>query len=311
MVLKKGHEIILGAKKDHLFGSVVLFGMGGVAVEAIKDRNIGIPPLNQTLARRLIEGTRVYKLLKKGYRSIPPANLELLERVIVKFSQIIVDFPELAEVDLNPVVIGNEECIALDARMVIDKKYFERVHPDIHDNLVISPYPKEFVKTFDFNGIQMTFRPIKPEDEPMWIDMFNSFSEETMRYRFFHIIKDMPHDKRIRYTFNDYSREIAIVPVIEQNGIKKILGVARMTGDANNETAEFAIVLRDDWQSKGLGEQLFDHIMDIARKKGWNRMIAATMPGNVKMINLFKKKGCKVEFDSVEKIYNVVFELNK
>jgi acetyltransferase len=119
----------------------------------------------------------------------------------------------------------------------------------------------------------------------------------------------MPHNKRIRYTFNDYSREIAIVPVIEEDNQKRILGVVRMTGDADHETAEFAVVLRDDWQSRGLGEKLFDHIMDIAKKKGWKRMIAGVMAGNTKMLNLFRKKGCKVEFDSDEKMYNIVYEL--
>ncbi len=310
----KGHEIIIGSKKDALFGSVILFGMGGIAVEAIKDRNVGIPPLNQTLARRLVEGTKVYNLLKKGYRNIPPANLELLEQVLVKFSELLVALPEIKEIDMNPVFIGNEECIALDARMVLDKEYFEAVskgtaHP--HDHLVITPYPKQFCKTVDFEGKKIELRAIRPEDEPLWLEMFNSFSEETRRFRFFHVIRDMPHDKRVRYTFNDYSREIAIVPVIEEEGRKKILGVVRMTGDANHENAEFAIVLRDDWQGQGLGELLFDYIMEIAKKKGWKRMEANVISGNMKMVNLFKKKGCELSFDKDEGMYNVLYDLSK
>lgn len=309
MVNMKGHEIIIGSKKDPLFGTVIMFGMGGVAVEAIKDSNIAVPPLNQTLAKRLIEGTKVYKLLKDGYRNTSPANLMLLEEMLVKFSQLIVDLPELAEIDINPVIIDDKMILALDARMMIDADYYNKqdVHP--HDHMMINPYPKEFVKKFDFNGKEMTFRPIRPEDEPMWIEMFNSFSEETRRYRFFHVIRDMPHEKRIRYLFNDYSREIAIVAEVTENDQRMLLGVARMTGDANHETAEFAIVVRDEWQSHGLGEEMFDHIMHIAKKKGWKRMIATTLGDNMKMVNLFKKKGCTVTKDPDENSYSIVYEL--
>lgn len=309
MISSKGYELIIGAKKDFLFGTIILFGMGGIAVEAIKDRNIGIPPLNRTLAKRLIEGTKIYKILKDGLRNIPPANMDILENTLVKFSRLLVELPEIKEIDINPFRIGENEGIALDARMIIDKEFLEKDTHKQHDHLVIMPYPKEYIKKIDIEGKEITLRPIRPEDEPMWIDMFNSFSEETMRFRFFHIIKDMPHNKRVRYTFNDYSREIAIVPVIEENGEKKILGVVRMTGDANHEIAEFAIVLIDGWQGKGLGEHLFDHIMDIARKKGWKKMIAATMPGNIKMINLFKKKGCIVKYDPIEKLYDISYDL--
>jgi acetyltransferase len=312
MASKKCYELIIGSKKDSLFGSVVLFGMGGIAVEALKDSTIGIPPLNQTLAKRLIEGTKVYKLLEKGFRNVPPADLELLESTLVKFSQLIIDLPEIKEIDINPLKICDEHCIALDARMILDKEYFENKDVKKDDHLVISPYPTKYVKTFKFNNeIEMTFRPIRPEDEPMWLEMFNAFSEETKRFRFFHIIKDMPHNRRIRYTFNDYSREIAIVPVIEEGGKKKILGVVRMTGDANHDIAEFAIVLIDEWQSKGLGEILFDYIVEIAKDKGWKKILAAVLPGNVKMLNLFKKKGCSVSFDKEEGIYNISYEIIK
>jgi acetyltransferase len=311
MVSAKSHEVIIGSKKDSLFGSVVLFGMGGIAVEAFKDRNVGIPPLNQTLAKRLIEGTKIYKLLKDGFRNIPAANMELLEKTLVNFSKLLIDLPEIKEIDMNPIAIDDKECIALDARMILDEDYFKQKNPHLHDHLVISPYPKEFVKKIKFEGTDLILTPIKPEDEPMWLDMFQDFSEETKRYRFFHLIKDMPHNKRVRYTFNDYSREIAIVPVIKEDGKEKILGVVRMTGDADHEVAEFAIVLRDKWQSKGLGEILFDHIMDIARKKDWKKMIAGVLPDNSKMLNLFKKKGCTVTFNRDENMYEVVYNIKK
>ncbi len=307
---QKAHEVIIGMKKDPQFGSVVLFGMGGIAVEAINDRNIGIPPLNQTLARRLIKGTRVYKLLEKGFRNIPPVDLALVEKTLVQFSSMIVDLPELKEIDINPLRISENSCIALDARMVLDGEYITNPKKRPHGHLIINPYPKEYVKTIHFRNQEITLRPIRPEDEPLWLDMFNSFSEETLRYRFFHVIKEMPHDRIVRYIFNDYSREIAIVPEIEIDGKKKLLGVGRMNGDANHEIAEFAIALRDDWQSKGLGERLFDHMLLIAHKKGWKRLIATTLEGNVKMVNLFRKKGCEIVRNVDEGTFSVTYQID-
>jgi len=308
MVSGVGHEIIIGSKKDHLFGSVVLFGMGGIGVEAFKDRNVGIPPLNQTLAKRLIEGTKVCKFLKEGYRNIPPANMKLLEETLINFSQLLVDLPEIKEIDINPIKINDKEIVALDGRIILDEKYMKDPK-NASDHLVISPYPKEFVSKKTIGGVDMTFRPIRPEDEPMWLEMFKSFSQESLRFRFFHIIKEMPHSKRIRYTFNDYDREIAIIPVTEENGKKKILGVARMTGDANHNHAEFAIILRDKWQSQGLGEELFDYLMDIAKKKGWKKMTALVLRDNTKMVRLFKKKGCSVTYDPDEDLEKVEYNL--
>jgi acetyltransferase len=131
-----GHEVILGSKKDSLFGSVILFGMGGVAVEAIKDRNIGLPPLNRTLAKRLVEGTKVYKLLKKGYRNIPAANMDLVEEVMVRFSQLLIDLPEIKEIDINPLRIDDKNVIALDARMLLDADFFGKENPDRKHHIV-------------------------------------------------------------------------------------------------------------------------------------------------------------------------------
>jgi acetyltransferase len=174
MVKKKGYEVILGAKTDSLFGPVILFGMGGVGVEFFKDVSVGLPPLNQTLARRIMEETKVYQLLK-GYRNMPPANLKLLEEIMVQFSQMLVDFPQLKEVDINPLFIDEKEALALDARVVFDKeKVFAKIEP--HEHLVISPYPKKYETLWKLrDGRSVLLRPIKPEDEPMWLEMFQSF----------------------------------------------------------------------------------------------------------------------------------------
>jgi len=309
MISKPFHELIIGAKKDPLFGSVILFGSGGITVELIKDKVIGFPPLNQTLAQRLMEKTKIYKLISEGWRNISPADLQVVQRTLVRFAQIMVDLPEIREVDINPLMAADKECLALDARIILDEEYFQgRIKPGRH--LALSPYPTEYVKKFKFRDVDMTFRPIRPEDEPLWVDMFKSFSQETSRQRFFHAIKEMPHSERIRYTFTDFNREIAIIPEIKENGDRILLGVARMTAQVDQETAEFAIVLRDKWQSIGLGEKLFDFIMDIARQKRWKVMVADVLPDNTKMINLFKKKDCCLDYNARDDLYNVVYRLS-
>ncbi|MEM2953659.1 MAG: acetate--CoA ligase, partial [Candidatus Bathyarchaeia archaeon] len=186
MVKKNGYEVIIGAKKDPLFGPVILFGMGGIGVELFKDYAIGIPPLNQTLARRLLEETKVYQLLK-GYRNMPPANMKLLEEILVRFSQMIIDFPQIKEADINPLLINEKEAYVLDARIVVDKDLiFKKVEP--HQHLIISPYPKKYEILWKLrDGRTVLLRPIKPEDEPLWLEMFQNFSEESIRYRFFQI----------------------------------------------------------------------------------------------------------------------------
>lgn len=309
MVHGQHYELILGSKRDPVFGSVILFGAGGVAVELTRDTTIGFPPLNQTLARHLMEGTHMFSLLHRGHRTLPPANIRFLERILVHFSQLIIDIPEIQEIDINPLVASADYCIALDARMIIDPRWVD-VKTESYDHVSLSPYPRQFTKKIDIENTQITLRPLRPEDEPKWLEMFNSFSEETRRFRFFRIIKDMPHYERIRYVFSDYNREIAIVPVTGQAENEVILGVGRMSGVASDGTAEFAIALRDEWQSRGLGEQLFDFLIEICRKKGWKRITATALANNTKMIHLFRKKGCRLKYDSIEKVYHVSYTIH-
>ena len=242
MVKREGYEVILGAKSDPLFGPVVLFGMGGVGVELFKDVAVGLPPLNQTLARRMMEETKVYRLLK-GYRNVPPANLKLLEETMVRFSQMLVDFPQLKEVDINPLFINAKEAFALDARVVIDKeRVFAKFEP--HEHLVISPYPKRYETLWRLrDGRPVLLRPIKPEDEPLWLEMFKNFSEESIRYRFFHIIKDTSHEMRVSYCNIDYDREMAIVAELTEDGERKILGVVRLNVEPDRRSGEIAFIV--------------------------------------------------------------------
>jgi len=295
MVKKRGYEVILGSKTDPLFGPVILFGMGGIGVELFKDYSIGLPPLNQTLVRRIMEETKVYQLLK-GYRNVPPANLKLLEGITVVFSQMLVDFPQLKEVDINPLFVNEADAFAFDARIVIDrKKVFEKVEP--HQHLVITPYPKKYETTWRLrDGRTVLLRPIKPEDEPLWLEMFKGFSEESIRYRFFQVIKDTPHETRIRYTNIDYDREIAIVPELTENGQRKILGVVRVGLDPDRKSGEIAFIVADKYQHLGLGTKMVDYAIEICKDMKVEKIYAIMLPDNYRAIRLMKKMGFSVEY---------------
>jgi acetyltransferase len=294
MIKKRGYEVILGAKSDPLFGPVILFGMGGIGVELYKDVAIGLPPLNQTLARRIMEETKVYQLLK-GFRNMPPANLKLLEELMVLFSQMLVDFPQLKEVDINPLFVNEKEAFALDARIIIDnERVFAKLEP--HEHLVISPYPKKYETLWKLrDGRSVLLRPIKPEDEPMWLEMFQNFSEESIRYRFFQIIKDTPHEVRVRYCNIDYDRELGIVAELTEEGRRKILGVVRLIIEPDGKAGEIAFIVADPWQSLGLGSKMLDFMIEICKDKKLETVYGIMLPDNYRAINLMKKMGFTIE----------------
>jgi len=290
MVKKRGYEIIIGSKKDPIFGPVILFGMGGVGVDLFEDYAVGIPPLNQTLAKRLMEETKVYQLLR-GYRNLPAANVKLLEEILLRFSQMIVDFPQIKEVDINPMVLDDKEALVLDARIVIDKDLvFQKFEP--HQHLIISPYPKKYESLWKLrDGRTVLLRPIKPEDENLWLEMFQNFSEESIRFRFFQVIKDTPHEVRVRYCNIDYDREIAIVAELNEDGRRRILGVARVNLEPDRKKGEIAFIVADPWQGLGLGTKLVDYVIEIAKEVGVEVLYAIMLEDNYRAINLAKTMG--------------------
>ncbi len=296
MIRAKGYELILGARTDPLFGPVVMFGRGGIDVELYRDISIGLPPLNQTLVRRMMEDTKVYQLLK-GYRDLPPANIVLLEEIMVRFSQMLVDFPQLKEIEINPLLIDQKEAFALDARAVIDKdRVFAKFEPYAH--LVISPYPEKY-KTFWKlrNGRTVLLRPIKPEDEPLWLEMLKNASEETIRYRFFETMKvPLAHEFSARYTNIDYDREIAIVAELEEDVQRKMLGAVRLFVEPDGKTGEIVFAVADPWQGQGLGLKLVDYIIEISKDKNLETIHAVMLQDNYRAIGLMKEMGFNLEF---------------
>jgi len=305
MLRKKGCELLIGTWKDSQFGSVVLFGKGGTDTELFKDTSVGFPPLNQILARRLMERTAVYKQLTSGKSSF---NTKIVEEILVKFSQLVIDFPEIKEIDVNPLIIDKDDAVAVDARIVIDEDKIMK-QTKTHEHLAISPYPKIYVTKWKLKtGTKVLLRPIKPEDETLLDELFKSFSEETMRFRFFQIIKDISHETLTRYCNLDYDREIAIVAET-QGDQRRILGVARIILEPGGRDGEFAVVVGDQWQGHGLGSKLIDHIIEIGKDMKLEAIYGQVASNNYKMINLCERKGFKIEM-SYEETAKAILDLS-
>ena len=307
MVEKYDFELILGSKKDPAFGPVILFGYGGVQTEFIKDIAVGLPPLNQTLARLLMEQTKIYSTLSKGLRDKPPANLAVLDETLVKLSNLIVDFPEIREIDINPLAVSGDEVVALDARIILDAALTdEKVGP--HSHLVISPYPTRFITTWRLkDGRGLLLRPIRPEDEPLEKQLINGLSEESSRYRFFHILKDITHTMLTRYCNIDYDREMAIMAEYSLDGKKRSVGVSRLIIEPDGQSGEFAVLIADDFQGKGLGLKLSDMLIGVARERGLKSIYALVLNDNKKMLGLANKLGFNRESSSSSEIKVVLY----
>ena len=307
MVTKADYELILGSKKDPIFGSVILFGAGGVGVEVFKDYALGLPPLNQVLARRIMEETKIYRLLKYGHRNKPPVNLTKLEEILIRFSNMIVDFPEIKEIDINPLIASENEFYAVDARIILDLEVAGKKSPP-YSNLVIKPYPTKYIMPYRLkDGTQVLLRPIRPEDEPLEAELIRNLSEETKRFRFFQVIKDITHDMLVRFCNIDYDREMAIIAeYTDSSGRKRNVGVGRLIMDPTRKRGEFAVVVADDFQGKGLGTKLIDVLIEIAEEKGLELIYGVVMPENTRMIELCKKLGFEIRYTPEE----VIVEMN-
>ena len=262
MIREIGHELIIGSNKDDQFGSIILFGTGGTATEMFKDVSIGFPPLNQTLARRLIEDTTIYQ----HTTSIGPSlNVPLIEEILAKFSQLVMDFPEIKEIDINPFIVTEKNVAAVDARIVIDWGRMMREVADHQDKCLIASYPKKYVAIRRLkNGTQVLLHPVKPEDEVRFNEFLKSLSVETMRFRFFEIIKEMSHEMLTCYCNLDYDREIAVVAEL-QDGNKPIIGAVRLILDPRGKSGEFAVLVGDKFQGFGLGSKLMNLLVEIGK----------------------------------------------
>ena len=286
MLRSADYEIIMGTKKDRDFGPVILFGMGGILTEILNDRAIALPPLNHLLARRLMEKTKLFTLLK-GYRACPPANIQLLEEILIRLSDLVTDFAEIDELDINPLFIRGDTVCAVDARIFL--KAPQKKAP-LH--LVISPYPENYEEHIQTTtGVDLFVRPIRPEDAPLLVNLFDSLSPRSVYLRFFTPLKQLSHSMLVRLTQIDYDREIAMVALSGSHPQENMLGVARIISERNLKDAEFSVVVADQWHGKGIGAALLKKCLSIARNRGLERVHGSVLSENTQMLALGKKLG--------------------
>jgi len=305
---KDAVELILGIKKDKIFGTVLMVGMGGITAELFGDKALGFPPLNESLARRMLESLKIYPLLK-GYRGSNPKNIDQLVQVLIRLSYLAADYPEILELDINPLLVTTAEAIVLDGRIIIDQKTMrQESHPYAH--LALQPYPEKLVKPVKLeDGTNLLLRPIKPEDEPLWLAMIGRCSKDSLYSRFRYFFHWQSHEVATRFCYNDYDREIAIVAELNKGNSKKLLGVGRLIADPDHESVEYAILIEDAWQKKDLGNLLTDYCMEIAGSWNLKRFIAQTTTDNKRMISVFRKRGFDIRINAQDSTVDVTKEL--
>lgn len=285
-----GLEMILGSSKDPTFGPVIMVGLGGIATGIYRDHAIGLPPLNERLARRMLETLGCWPLLQ-GYRSQAPVAIDSIIEVMIRFSCLVADYPEIQEFDINPLLVSPEGVIALDAAAVLDR-HTRRHANDVYAHLAIRPYPEQFIRRRRLrDGTEVLLRPIRPEDEPLWHDLIASSSLESIRFRFRSIFKRSNHHMAVRHCMIDYERELALVVEIGTEARRELIGIAQLITDLSHETAEFAVIVPDPWQGKGIGGLLLDYCLEVAVRWGISEMVAETDPENVRMLAIFDKRG--------------------
>ena len=293
---KDGVEMILGIKKDPLFGTVMLAGMGGTKAELFKDNRLEFPPLNEKLAMQMLTSLKIWPLLT-GYRESKRKNIDKLVEVLIRLSYLAADYPEIQELDINPLIVTSEDVIALDARIVLDKEHLDENVQD-YQHLILRPYPERLIRPAVLrDGTKIILRPIKPEDEPMWLEMLASCSKESIYSRFRHDFYFDSHEIATQFCYIDYDREMGIVAEVEQDGKKKLIGVGRLIGDPDVITTEYAILITDEWQHKDLGNILTEYCLEIARNAGIKKVVAETTRDNRPMVSVFKKLDFNVHFN--------------
>ncbi|MGZ4828286.1 MAG: bifunctional acetate--CoA ligase family protein/GNAT family N-acetyltransferase [Candidatus Angelobacter sp.] len=292
MVRDAGYELILGSSTDPQFGPVLVFGLGGPLVEVLRDTAHALPPLTTTLARRVMENTRILQALK-GVRGRKPVDLEKLEELLVRFSELVVENPRIADIEINPLLASEHGFIALDARVIL--------HPaTVRDSDLprpaIRPYPSQYISNWQTNdGTSFTLRPIRPDDEPLMVDFHHQLSETSVYMRFFLPLKldfRVSHERLFTKCFIDYDREIGLVAeYADEEGARRIAGIARLIRKHSDNSAEVAFLIADKFQNRGLGTHMLDTTIQIARREGISTLEGATLSDNFNMKDMFIKAG--------------------
>ncbi|MDP2254221.1 MAG: GNAT family N-acetyltransferase, partial [Thiobacillus sp.] len=285
-------EVLLGMTSDPVLGPVIVFGAGGVDVEAFRDRAVTLPPLNRYLARDLIRRTRVATLLGP-FRNRPPVDMDALENVLLRLSEMVCELPWLAELDINPLLVDEHGALALDARIVIAPRV---PMADRYGHMAIHPYPAHLVTHWQLpSGNDVVIRPIRPEDAELTQGFVKSLSAESRYFRFMDAVSELSPVALARLTQIDYSREMALLALTEIDGREVELGVARYAIDPEGESCEFALVVNDQWQKQGIGHKLMDVLMDVARGRGIKVMEGEVLKANRPMLKLVEALGFRIE----------------
>lgn len=311
MIDLDGYEVILGSIQDPQFGPVILFGSGGQLVEVFEDRALALPPLNSTLARRMMEQTRIFKVLR-GVRGRKPVDVGALEVIVSRFSQLVVEQRWIREVDINPFFVSSDQLIALDSRVVL---HSHGVKEEDLPRPAIRPYPTQYASPWKMkNGKEVLIRPIRPEDEPLMVKFHETLSDRSVYYRYFHpmrLSQRVAHERLTRMCFIDYAREMALVVESRDAGgaAHEILAIGRLIKLHGTSDAEFAILVSDQYQHSGLGTELLRRLVEIGRAEKLERITADILPDNYDMQRVCEKLGFQKCYELGAGVVKVLIDL--
>jgi acetyltransferase len=282
---QNGRELMIGIMRDPVFGPVISFGSGGTNVEVMGDTAIALPPLNRQLARDLIERTKAAKLLG-DFRHMPAVDMELLIDILLRVSTMACELPWIQEMDINPLIMDEKEVVAVDARIRVD---YPKPSTDPYHHLAIHPYPAQLVTKVQLpDGTDIIIRPIRPEDAEIEQQFIRELSSEAKYFRFMSSLQELTPDMLVRFTQIDYHNEMALIAVRHTGNVEEEIGVARYVTNLDKKSCEFALVVSDQWQRKGIGHYLMQKLMEIARDRGLERMQGEVLRNNFKMLELIK-----------------------
>nr|WP_281722535.1 bifunctional acetate--CoA ligase family protein/GNAT family N-acetyltransferase [Nitrosomonas nitrosa] len=292
MIIKpNGRELMVGVTSDPVFGPVITFGAGGVLVEVLGDRAVALPPLNRFLVKDMIQRTRIAKLLTV-FRNLPPIHMVALESVLMRVSEMVCELPWIKEMDINPLIVDENGACAVDARMVVN---YLPPSVDRYAHMAIHPYPVHLITHWQMpDGTDLTIRPIRPEDAEIEQAFVRDLSAESKYFRFMDTLQELSLPMLVRFTQIDYDREMALIAVLEEDGHEKELGVCRYVASHDGQTCEFALVVADEWQKKGIGNKLMNCLFDAARARGIKLMQGEVLATNRSMLELVRRLGFEV-----------------
>ena len=311
MITLDGYELILGSSLDPQFGPMLLFGSGGQLVEVYQDRALALPPLTSTLARRMMEQTRVFMALN-GLRGRPPVDLLALEQLLVRFSYLVIEQRWIKEIDINPLLASPERLLALDARVVLHGR---EISAEQLPRLAIRPYPTHYVRPWQLrNGPAVRLRPIHPEDEPLMVQFHETLSQRSVYYRWLHLLNLSyltAHEELIRMCFIDYEREMMLVADYNnpQTGQNEIIGVGSLIKEHSANSAEVALLVTDHYQRKGLGTELLRQLIQFGRDEKLQRLSGDVLADNLGMLAVCRKLGFRRQYVPDERLVSVELDL--